>query len=291
MQEFIITIESTVSYELLKDYHFTVKALYDTNYYDSYEQTTPYLFEVKVEAEDKAVAELLVFNYLKVFNSLESIHHVGNVVYITQALINNEGTFINTEAPKNDKALVELEPLVNLLSIKEEKKFDSINIEITSKTNSNSHFHYYSKFNNMEVLENMIDDMVTTQFEHFKSMAHLYSFDISNRLSSIESPTLEIIKAMTDDASSVSSKAFKADFLYTVCLTLLDYLNTCSHLNPENRALTNDQARIIYATCKIHGLLTVSHDVEIDALNYIRMVLKNKSDIQPMNSIIKENLV
>jgi len=286
MEEYIITIESSVSYEILKDYHVTVKALYDTGYYKSYDPTTPYLFELKVIAEDKAGAELIVFNYLKVFNALEAIHHAGHIVFITQALINNEGTYINTEAPKNDKALIELEPLVNLLSIKEGKKFDSINIEITSKTDSNQYFHYYSKFNDLEVVQKMIDNMVVTQFDHFKSMSDSYSFDISNRLSEIEVPTLNAIQAMADQARSVSTKAFKADFLYTVCSTLLRYLNAYSHLNPDNRALTNDQARIIYATCKINGLLSVSHDVEVDALNYIRMVLRNNANTEPMNAVI-----
>jgi len=286
MPEYIITVDTKVSYELLRDYHFTVKALYDAGNYKSYDNITPNLSKLTVNAENKEDAELIVFNYLKVFNSLEAIHHVGNVIFITQALINHEGQYINTEAPKNDKALIELEPLVNLLSIKEEKKFDSINIEITSKTDSNKYFHFYSKFNNIDVLEKMIDDMVETQYNHLKSLAHEYTFDINHRLNNIEKPTLASIQMLAKQVQSVSSKAFKADFLYTVCHTLLTYLNDCSHLNPDNRTLTNDEARIIYATCQMHGLLSVTHDVEVDALNYIRMVLNNKKDVEPMNITI-----
>jgi hypothetical protein len=290
MQDFNITVDSTVSYELLTKYHFTVKMLYDSGYYKSFDQITNYSFKLTVKAEDKEEAELLAFNYLSVFNNLEAIHHVGHVVFITQALINNEGQYINTEAPKNDKALIELEPLVNLLSIKEGKKFDSINIEITSKTDSNKYFDFYSKFSNINVLEKMIDGLVETQYNHFKSLAHEYTFDMNNRINQIDKPTLANIKMLADQAQSVSSKAFKADFLYTVCHTLLTYLNDCSHLNPDNRTLTNDEARIIYATCQMHGLLSVTHDVEVDALNYIRMVLNNKKDVVPMNITINEEL-
>ncbi|MCX2481043.1 hypothetical protein OQY15_18205 [Pedobacter sp. MC2016-15] len=291
MEQYIITIESSISYDILKNYHFTVKALYDTGNYKASDSLTPYLFDLTVTAEDKEEAELLVFNYIQVFNRLEAIHQLGNVVFITQALMNNEGTYINTEAPKNDKALLELELLVNLLSIQEEKKSDSINIEITSKRESNNHFINYSKFNNPQVVQKLIDNMVITQFNHLKSMSDSYSFDISNRLSKIDVPTLDAIKTMADQARSVSTKAFKADFLYTVCSTLRNYLTEYSHLNPDNKALTNDQARIIYTTCAIHGLLSVKHDVEVDALNYIRMVLKNKAGIEPMNAIIREDIM
>lgn len=291
MQQYIITIESSISYDILKDYHFTVKALYDTGYYKASDSFTQYFFDLTVTAQDKEEAELLVFNYIQVFNRLEAIHQLGNVVFITQALMNNEGTYINTEAPKNDKALLELELLVNLLSIQEEKKSDSINIEITSKRESNNHFINYSKFNNPQVVQKLIDNMVITQFNHLKSMSDSYSFDISNRLSKIDVPTLNAIKTLADQARSVSTKAFKADFLYTVCLTLRNYLTEYSHLNPENKALTNDQARILYATCKIHGLLPIAHVVENDSLNYIRMVLKNKEGTKPMNAIIKEDIM
>jgi len=292
MLEFIITIESTVSYELLKDYHFTVRALWDNGNYTSYDPTTPYLFDLRVTADNKEEAELLVFNYLKIFNTHGAVHHIGNVVYITQALIEYEGSYIHTDAPKNDQALLALEPLLKLLVIKEEDKVGLINIEITSnKGYSNKEFEYHSKFTDQQFKAKIIDEMIATQFDHLKSIAHTYSFGINHRLNSITTPTLKAVSEMVDQASSVSSKAFKADFLYTVCLTILNYLNACSNLNPENRALTNDQARIIYATCKIHGLLSVAHDVENDALNYIRMVLKNKTYIEPLNAIIKEDLM
>lgn len=292
MEDFIITIESTVSYELLKDYHFTVKALWDNGNYTSYEPITPYLFNLRVTADNKEEAELSVFNYLKVFNNHGAIHHIGNVVYITQALIEYEGSYIHTDTPKNDQALLALEPLLNLLVIKEEDKVGLINIEITSnKGYSSKEFEYHSKFTDLNFNAKMIDQMIATQFDHLKSRAHTYSFGIKHRLDNTITPTVKAVREMMDQASSVSSKAFKADFLYTVCLTLLNYLNACSNLNPDSKAMTSDQARIIYNTCKIHGLISIEHEVKDQALNYIRMVLKNKAHIEPMNAIIKEDLI
>ena len=287
MPEYIITIDTEVCYELLKDYHFTVKALYDAGNYKSYENITPNLSRLTVNAENKEDAELIVIEYLNVFNNLEVIHHVGNVILITQALIKHEGQYTNTEAPKNDKALLSLEPLFKLLMIKQENKLDKINVEVTRKDRRNKDFNYYTNFTDETFKAQLLDSMIRTQFEHLKNCANEYTFGISDRLEQISEPGIKIVKELLNQASKTSTKVFKRDLLYTVCVTLLKYLNEWSLLNTENKALTSNQAWIIYETCKIHGLLSGTHEVKVDALNYIRSVINNNIQIEPMNAMIE----
>jgi hypothetical protein len=277
MQTITVTGESNISYKVLKDYHSTAHALYDYLLQDNQPVEVDYVFDIDIEANDIEEAKKVFMDYLKRLNNLGVINHSGHLVYITQNIIDNEGSYISEEAILNDKVLPHLESLQRLLTIQNKNEYGNLRFEIGSITDGNNDFDYYTRIQDPTVIKEAVATTILTLFGVVKGKSDEYSYDIANTLSKIKGhPTLEEISLLTTKASSVSTKKFKTQLLYTIASTLHRYLNDWSLLNPDKVFITNDQARVIYQTLKIHNLLTVTHEIERDEINYTRMLLTNR---------------
>jgi len=164
-------------------------------------------------------------------------------------------------------------------------------LEFTSSRFANREFDSYTRIKDPDVYEKILSATIIALLEQVKSRSHLFSFDIANSLSKIEGlPSLKDLDDLVVRASSVTAKSFNGQLLYTISSTLLKYLNDHSPLNPDKVSMTNDSLRVIYHTLKIHNLLTTSHDLERDALNYIRMLITNRRNEATMLGKIVGNL-
>ncbi|AMQ01723.1 hypothetical protein AY601_4903 [Pedobacter cryoconitis] len=276
-----------ISYKAIKDYHFSAQALYEEKLKQALPLEEDFTYEILMDVESEKEAKQVFLDYIGKLNDLGIAHHAGHLAFITQSLIKFEGNYINDDAVKNDLVIDDLKLLERLLIIQRDEAYETLNLEFTSKKGiDNKKFEHYCLISNKPFIKATVASAINSQFEIIKSKSYSYSFDIANSLSTIKEPSVENISNLVTKASAVSMKPFKMQLLYTVCLTLRRFLNDWSLLNPNNAEFPSDQARVIYYTCKIHGLLSVTHDVERDALNYTRMLLKNNSNIKPMNGII-----
>lgn len=289
MQVITITGASEISYEVLKDYHSTALAIYDLRIKQKQPLSIEYVFDIDVQANDVDEAKDMFLSYAHKLNKLGVATHIGYLVFLTQAIRDNEGSYISTTAPLNNKILPDLESLQRLLKIQEGGDFRHMYIEFTSSIEGNKVFDNYTRIQDPNIYKQILSTTITTLFESIKSNSHLYSFDVATTLAEIEGlPTLNDLESLIAKASSVNANRFNAQLLYTISLTLLNYLNEWSPLNPAKVLMTNDELRVIYQTLKIHNLLNVSHDLERDALNYIRMLITNRIGAAPMLGITNE---
>lgn len=292
MQTITVTGASDISYEILKDYHSTALAIHDIRKQQNQDLSIEYIFDIDVQANDVDEAKELFLNYAHKLNDLGVASHIGYLVFLTQAVRDNEGSYINNEVPLNDKILPELESLQRLLTIQNTGDFKHMQLEFTSSRFANREFDSYTRIQDPEVYKQILSTTIKMLFESIKSKSHLYSFDIATTLEKIEGlPTLNDLDNLVAKASSVNTTRFNAQLIYTISLTLLKYLNEWSPLNPEKVLMTNDELRVIYHTLKIHNLLNVSHDLERDALNYVRMLIKNRKDTASMLGTTSEILL
>lgn len=292
MENIIVTGASQISYEVLKDYHSTALAIHDIRKLQNQDLSIEYIFDIDVQANDVDEAKEMFLNYAHKLNDLGVASHIGYLVFLTQAIRDNEGSYIHNELPLNDKILPELESLQRLLRIQNTGDFKHMQLEFTSSRFANKEFDSYTRIKDSDVYKQILSATINTLFESIKSKSHLYSFDIATTLEKIEGlPTLNDLDILVAKASSVSANRFNRQLIYTISSTLLKYLNDWSPLNPEKVLMTNDSLRVIYQTLKIHNLLNVSHDLEGDALNYVRMLLKNRRDTASMLGTTSEVLL
>jgi hypothetical protein len=277
MDNIIVTGASEISYEILKDYHSTAQAIYERRKKLNQDLSIEYLFELDIAATSLEEAKEIFLSYAHKLNDLGVALHIGHLVFITQAIRDFEGSYIIDVAPLNETILPELESLQRLLRIQASGDFRHMQLEFTSSRFANREFDSYTRIKDPDVYEKILSATIIALFEQVKSRSHLYSFDIANMLSKIEGlPSIQDIDNLLIKASSVTAKSFNGQLLYTISSTLLEYLNDHSPLNPEKVTMTNDSLRVIYHTLQIHNLLTASHDLERDALNYIRMLITNR---------------
>ena len=285
-----VTGNGQISYSILKDYHFSAEAIHKIRAKQSLSMEEEWSYEIDIEAESTQEARDIFLTYIKKLNELGVANHTGHLIYITQSINKFEGNYINDEAVLNDLVSNDLVTLGKLLKMQDNAKYDLLNLEFTSKQGySNSEFEEYSKINHPEVIRNVIAASIDSLFNLIKSNAPSYPILVAARLKCIDKPNIDDIQQIIEQTSAVKRSKFETELLYTVCATLHSYLNDWSPLNPNGAHLTNDQIRVIYQTCKMHGLLKVTHDVELDALNYIRMLLKNNSGNKTMLGIIKDH--
>lgn len=291
MQDITVTGASDISYEILKDYHSTAQAIYERRKELNQDLTIEYLFDLEIQATSIDEAKEVFLTYAHKLNDLGVALHIGHLVYLTQAVRDFEGSYIKDVAPLNNAILPELESLERLVRIQNTGDIKHMQLEFTSTRFANKEFADYTRIKDSKVFETVLSTTITALFESIKSKSHLYSFDIANTLDKVQgSPSLADLDNLVAKASSVTAKSFNGQLLYTICATLLKYLNECSTLNPEKVSMTNDSLRVIYQTLKIHNLLTVSHDLERDALNYIRMLITNRRNETTMLGTISRSL-
>ncbi|HKG07188.1 MAG TPA: hypothetical protein VKB19_12050 [Pedobacter sp.] len=276
----IVTISAsqTISYEILKSYHVTAQAIYDARIRENHSPVQEYEYELYIKAHSIEDGKQIFMDYLHKLNDLHVAQHAGFLAYITQHIVKFEGNYVSEEASVNDFLHGELEVLFKLLTIADKKNYKTLNLEVSSRSISNSDFSGYLNILNPDVIKATILSAIEAQFQSIKDNIHLYSLGINESLYGIEQPTLSNINQLLTHVAPVTTKAFKAQLLYTVAVTLLKFLNEWSVLNPNKVAMTNDQLRVIYRTCKLHNLLEVEHDGhDLSEVNYMRSVLTNKS--------------
>lgn len=199
-----------------------------------------------------------------------------------------EGNYIHEEAVSNDLIRFSLQDLLKLLRLEESGDYEAFNMEISHKNYKNKDFQNYIRINDSSMIKSFIGKAIESSFEKIKSESFAYPYQLYISINAIVKPTSSDIEFLLLDAGYINPKRFNTHLFYSICFVLKSYLNVNSDLNPENVFLTEDQARVIYYTCKIHGLLNVSHDLERDGLNYIRMVLNNNRHHEPMIGTIKD---
>lgn len=276
----IVTISAanTISYEVLKNYHITAVAIYDERVKQDQATVQEYVYDLHIKANTIEEGKQVFMDYLHKLNGLYVAQHAGFLAYITQHIVKFEGSYISEEASVNDFLHGELEVLLKLLQIADKKEYRTLNLQVSSRSFSDSEFYGYLNIVNPDVIKAAVLSTIESQFKSIKDNVNLYSFGISQYLYKIEQPSLSNVNELLRQVAPVTTKAFKAQLVYTVAITLLKFLNEWSTLNPNKAAMTNDQLRVIYHTCKLHNLLEVDHEGhDPSEVNYMRSVLTNKS--------------
>ena len=276
MQEVTVSAKGYISYTLLKNYHPSAQAIYEIRTEKDQPLEIDYEYEIDVMAEDEQHAKDIFIDYLKKLNSLGIALHAGNLAYLVKNIISGEGSLLYENAVENEKINGDLFILSKLLKIQEENQFEDLNLELTSKKFSNKQFLYYTKIRNEKLVKESVNVMINALFNEIKADYSLHTFQIWNLLSKIETPTSENIQSLLSLTERINQKNFKGDLLYTICRVLLKYLDDNTSLNPDGVAMTEDQLRVVHSTCKLHGLLDRTHEIESEELNYLRTYITNR---------------
>jgi len=287
----IVTLSAThtISYEVLKDYHVTAQAIYDTRLKQKQSLEVEFDYEIIVPAETKEGGEAVFIAYLKKLRDLGIYLHTGHLIYITQNILKFEGNYINDEAVSNDFVIGELEVLKQLLEIQAIGDYSNLKLDLNTRSKAPNHSELPIKIVNSSVIKSAVSAIIQNQFEYIKGNEHAYSLEFNEELITIDKPSLETTTTLIELAKRVKPKPFATQLLYTVCTTLLSYLNKWTTLNPDQVALSNDQAKVIYYTCKLHNLINLDHHIDKEITDYIRSVLNNNRGQHTMLASIVED--
>lgn len=275
-----ITAGGNINYELLKDYHFSAKAIHEHRISKSLPLITDYEFDLDIHAENLEEGKQIYGDYVKKLDGLKVLEHLPNINFITQHLKQFEGNYINHDNHLDKEAQNDISVLITLLKLQEQS--NDLIIEIKHKLFGKD-FDDYIELNQKNLIGCALEGLIKEQIKVINIKSQHYSFYIKEKITTIDLALLPSVQNLHNEVISITDKNFRSQFLFTVCNTLISYLSAHTSLNPANAILTNDMARVVYDTCKINDLIQIEHLVDLDKVNYIRAVIKNHLNTIPMN--------
>ncbi|MGM9476495.1 hypothetical protein ACS5PU_08690 [Pedobacter sp. GSP4] len=282
MPQVLVTGGSQITYEILKDFHTAAEGVYNIRKSKGQSLEEDYEFQVLLEAENEEEAKAIFIAHAEKLADLGVHLHIGHLAYITIYLKSIEGNFILEESTSYKILSSNLSLLTNLIKL--QKCTGKISLEITDNL-VGKEFEEYTKLRDEELISAALQGTIGALISAIKRDEHLVPFSLIEEVKNLK-PSLDDITALNRKLIVITNKAFNSQMLYTICKTLRNYLNTYSPLRHPTATLTNDQARVIYETCKLHGLINLPHEMDIEKINYIRSVITNSTHLTSLNTVL-----
>lgn len=287
MPIFNITAGADISYSILRNYHVFAQIECENrlaNGLDLGEED--YEFSVQIDSKDELSAKELFIEEITKLNDLGIVHHLGYLMYISKNIVSHEGAYVECELPFDRLLVKHLDDLEKLLFLKGD--CSNIHADFVHKS-FNKDFEGYLSVNNESLLQKFIALAIDSQIQAIHENPQWVHYEINGVNIQQLHNDLNLVKDIKIKLSKFKESTFRLSLLYTIVKTLADYLTENSPLNPNSNVLTNDMARAIYIICKLNNLITITHEMEIEKINYIRAVLNNKKGIERLNATLVGN--
>lgn len=272
-----------IDYEILSRYHFTAEMLLDSYIKSGRNAIERHAFNLTVEAESEQEARENLVGYAKNLDEKGIIGHAPHIIYLTQKLIEFEGN-PKKELKEYKYILGELNLLSSLVALREDKK---TKLTLEHSNFGKGHEHYVVlEDNGQDLIPLAIDAIINGVLKRIRSNKNQLPNNSALMDEGFDTITLEKVLELKNKCIEVSEKTFNSLLLYTVSKTLQKYLNNETTLSKEGATLTNDQARVIYATGVFFGLITNEREMDYDRVNYMKSVFKNKDEDQSIKITI-----
>ncbi|KQS41748.1 hypothetical protein [Pedobacter sp. Leaf194] len=274
MQQVLVNGGGEISYKVLSEYHFTAKHIYESRTSENQPIDTNFEFDVIIPAMDLVHAEEIFTGYCNVIDGLCGRLHIGHLSYITSNIIEWEGNFVLADSMFHKVLRADISLLINLMNLKENTK--NLNLEISHVLKGRD-FDYFTKIQNPLIISGALSGAIDVLFNSIKHNYSSLPIELADQLRDVTTPTISLLQQINLQLIDITEKAFRSQLLYTVCVSLRNYLKKHSPLTHPTANLTNDQARVIYETCKLHGLINLPHEMDIEKINYMRSIISNST--------------
>lgn len=272
MNQYTKDYTGLISYEILSKYHFTANMHYETCIKQNEPFEVEYTHTILLHADTIEHAAQIFVDYGLKLNELKIFYHLPHIAYLIENMIKFEGSFIDGESKLHTSVKALVEQLIKVLNLKNSS--NDLMIEVSHKKHTKD-LDYYLKFSDSQILSESLTSMAHSLLKKIKQDDNLIPFELLDEVKLLDELDLDKLNKLNKKLIDIKDKAFKSEFIYTVCKTLRDYLNAESILHHPTAVLTNDQARVIYEACKIYGIIDISHEMDYEKINYIKAVIRN----------------
>lgn len=272
----IYTLDHTgmISYEILSKYHFSAKMIYENCLKRNEPVEVNFTHKINIEANNEEEVKEQYYDYANRLNDLGIFYHLSHIGYLIENLVRLEGSFIEEDSILHKYIKANVEELIKIIKLRDNPQ--GLVIEVSRKAHQKNQDNYI-KLSNPKLVVDTLNMAAKGLINKIQQEENHIPFELIDEIKALKEPDLDQLNKLNDKLINITDKAFKSEFLYTVCETLRKYLNEQTTLNPSGAFLTNDQARVIYDACKLFGLIVPKDPdtMDFDKINYIKAILRN----------------